>query len=56
MKPRIYTQAEVEQIFADAQAAAARLKQLDNWDAYVLGYVSASLGVELARYAELMRS
>ena len=49
MTARRYTQAQVTEIFAKAEASAASQKA-ENWDAYVLGYVSAALGVKLARH------
>lgn len=43
-----YTQAQVERIFDDAAASAERNRAtVDNWDAYMLGFVSARLGVTL---------
>ncbi|MCG7596303.1 hypothetical protein [Mycobacterium sp. PSTR-4-N] len=49
MTARRYTQAQVADIFAKAEASADSLPA-ENWDAYVLGYVSAALGVKLARF------
>ena len=47
MTPRRYTQAQITDIFAKAEASAAS-GPAEVRDAYVLGYVSAALGVKLA--------
>jgi hypothetical protein len=47
MAARRYTQSQVNQIFAKAEASA---EDVTNWDAYMLGYVSAALGVNLTRH------
>jgi hypothetical protein len=55
MTARHYTQAQVARIFANAEAAADKDGiRAENWDAYVLGYVSSALGVTVERHdAEL---
>lgn len=48
---RRYTQAEVADIFAKAEASAEENEiRADHWDGYVLGFVSASLGVKIAKH------
>lgn len=49
MTPRRYTQKQIADIFAKAEASAAS-EPAEIRDAYVLGYVSAALGVKLARF------
>lgn len=55
MSARGYTQAQVEAIFAKATAAAEKNGGVTNWDAFVLGYVSSALGVNLGHCAEAVR-
>lgn len=55
MSARRYTQAQVEAIFAKATTAAEKNGGVTNWDAFVLGYVSSALGVNLTRYAAVVR-
>ncbi|MDN4521405.1 hypothetical protein QYF68_26805 [Mycolicibacterium austroafricanum] len=51
MTARRYTQAQVAEIFAKAEASAEENEiRADHWDGYVLGYVSAALGVKVARH------
>lgn len=51
MTARRYTQAQVAEIFAKAEASAEKVGSSDeHWDAYVLGFVSAALGVRIARH------
>ena len=51
MTARRYTQAQVVEIFAKAEASAEKVGTSDeHWDSYVLGFVSAALGVKVARH------
>lgn len=49
MTARRYTQNQIAEIFAKAEAAAEG-QRAEFWDAYVLGYVSAALGVKIAKH------
>lgn len=51
MTARRYTQAQVADIFAKAEASAEKNEiRAEHWDSYVLGFVSAALGVRIARH------
>lgn len=51
MTARRYTQAQVAEIFAKAEASAEKVgTTAEFWDGYVLAYVAAALGVKVARH------
>lgn len=54
MTARRYTQAQVAEIFAKAEASAEKVGTTGElWDGYVLAYVAAALGVKVARHEAL---